>query len=158
MLIISSFFYIFAGLLLDKSKYFYMESQNGNEEQEFIEWLANKLQAKDQADLKSKVQKLGQEGIKQAHEAFLAEKGGQQSAMPMASKGAKLDYLKCLTAFKKGGSIGACGCNKDMEKGGKFDFKKKMNKPEEKAEDKKQGEGNKPTWLIKKQKQAEAKK
>lgn len=40
------------------------------EQQEFISWLKDQLQAKDDSDFQQKVQQLGEEGIKKAHITF----------------------------------------------------------------------------------------
>lgn len=93
-----------------------MEQDN---QQQFISWLAQKLGAKDEGDLKSKIQQMGQDGIKQAYNAFLQE---QNQQVPAQQLGGKLEYLRCLKAFKKGGAMEMekCGCAK-MQKGGKMD-------------------------------------
>jgi|ERR1041385_2442689 hypothetical protein len=93
-----------------------MEQDN---QQQFISWLAEKLGAKDENDLKSKIQSMGQEGIKQAYNAFLQE---QQQQVPAQALGGKLEYLRCLQAFKSGGAMKMkeCGCGGKMEKGGKM--------------------------------------
>lgn len=88
-----------------------MEQDN---QEQFISWLAQKLGAKDQNELKSKIQQLGNDGIKQAYQAFMQE---QNQQVQSAKAGAKLNYIQCLKSFQKGGTLATieCGC-KDPEK------------------------------------------
>lgn len=60
-----------------------------NQEQ-FISWIAAKLQATDETDLQKKLKSLGDQGIKQAYDQFLQE--GVQSKQD----GGRLDYIKKL--------------------------------------------------------------
>jgi len=100
---------------------------NEDLQQQFVSWLADKLGAKDEQDLKAKVQQLGQDGIKQAYDSFMQEQqqqstdGGQQ--VPMQADGGKLDYLLCLKAYKKGGKAAMvdCGCGTKMKSGGRME-------------------------------------
>lgn len=62
-----------------------------NQEQ-FISWIAAKLQATDETDLQKKLKSLGDAGIKQAYDQFLQE--GVQSK----ADGGKLDYIRKLQA------------------------------------------------------------
>lgn len=72
-------------------------------QQEFISWLAGKLEAQDEEDLKQKVKELGDEGIKAAYDQFLTDN------VQSRKDGGKIQYIKCLQEFKKGGKMG-CGC------------------------------------------------
>lgn len=90
-----------------------MEDAN---QKEFIQWLTEKLQAVDDTDLQNKLKNLGEEGIKKAYDMFMKQ---GDSSMLMAKNGAKLEYIKCLQEFKKGGKMASCNCG-----GGKM--KKKM--------------------------------
>lgn len=104
MLFTSAFFFIFAKLELLFTIKFTMEE---NQEQ-FIGWLAEKLSASDDEDLKNKLKQLGDTGIKQAYDEFLAQ---QAKLTAIKSAGGKLDYIQCLQEFKKGGKLKAsCGC------------------------------------------------
>lgn len=87
-----------------------------DKQQEFQSWLADKLQAKDMDDLKQKVQQMGDDGVRKAYDQFLSEKQQVQSN----ALGGKLDYIKCLQAFKKGGMLEMkkCNCGGKMEDGG----------------------------------------
>lgn len=87
-----------------------------DKQQEFISWLADKLQAQDQTDLKKKLQGLGDEGIRKAYDQFTAEKSDVQSH----KDGGRLSYVKCLQAYARGGAIEAakCGCGGKMKDGG----------------------------------------
>jgi len=91
---------------------------NDNQE-EFISWLAGKLDAADEGDLKNKLEELGDDGIKQAYDQFL------QDMVSVKREGGRIDYIKCLQAFKKGGKTG-CGCSGmtlklSKDKGGKLE-------------------------------------
>lgn len=111
---------------------------NEDVQKQFVSWLANKLQARDEQDLKSKMQQMGNQGIKQAYQAFMQE---QQSAsqgnstqddntgVPAQRLGGKLDYIRCLQAFKKGGKMemDKCGCGGKMQEGGEMPVKEKKN-------------------------------
>lgn len=88
-----------------------------NQEQ-FISWIAAKLDAADENDLQSKLQELGDEGIKQAYDQFL-----QESSVATRKDGGKLEYIKCLQEFKKGGKMCGCGGTLNLakkDKGGKL--------------------------------------
>lgn len=101
-------------------------------QQAFIQFLAKKSGAKDQAELEKYIKSLGEDGLKQAYAEFtqLMQKSAQKAA-----HGAKLQYIKklknqCaddeeLVYYKKGGAI-KCGCKK-KETGGSIPEKKKMN-------------------------------
>lgn len=98
---------------------------NEDMQQQFVSWLAQKLGAKDEQDLKAKMQQLGNDGIKQAYNSFMQEQqqsGGDQQ-VPQQLQGGKLDYLRCLQAYKKGGkaALADCGCTKEMKSGGRVD-------------------------------------
>lgn len=73
-------------------------------QQQFIQWLSQKLGVQSQEELESAVQEMGEEGIQQALQQFQQEMGGQQQAAAFLN-GGKLDYLKNLRSFKKGGVI-----------------------------------------------------
>lgn len=99
---------------------------NQDMQQQFVSWLAQKLQAKDEQDLKGKVQQLGQDGIKQAYQAFMQEQQQGAQQVPSQADGGKLEYLRCLKAYKKGGAMAMkdCGCDgkeKMMKSGGRVD-------------------------------------
>lgn len=101
-----------------------------NKQQEFVSWLSDKLQAKDQNDLQKKLQTLGDDGIKKAYDQFMDESqdsednGGQDqdpdSGVQSNKAGGQLQYIKCLQAFAKGGMLEAskCGCGGKMKDGG----------------------------------------
>lgn len=93
-----------------------------NKQQEFISWLADKLQAQDQNDLKKKIQGLGDDGVRKAYDQFVSEKSDVQSNRD----GGKLQYIRCLRAFAKGGAMEAakCGCGGKMQEGGSMKIKK----------------------------------
>ena len=65
---------------------------NEDMQQQFVSWLADKLQAKDEQDLKSKMQQLGQDGIKQAYDTFMQEQqqSGEGQGVPVQAQGGKL--------------------------------------------------------------------
>lgn len=65
------------------------------EQQEFISWLGEYLQAKDQADFEQKVQELGEDGIKEAHLNFKRAKVTQYMS------GGKLERIKQLQKLIK---------------------------------------------------------
>ena len=103
-------------------------------QQEFIAFLQEKSGAKTEEELKTYVQKLGKEGIKEAYQEFtkkMTEK--QNKKAKKALHGAKLNYIKSLKHicnedeeliyFKKGGQIG-CGCVKKQQLGGNSPEKK----------------------------------
>lgn len=102
---------------------------NEDMQQQFVSWLAQKLGAKDEQDLKAKMQQMGQDGIKQAYNSFMQEQ--QQSAqgqqVPQQKDGGKLEYLRCLQAYKKGGAMAMkdCGCTDKMKSGGRMDKNEK---------------------------------
>jgi hypothetical protein len=110
---------------LDQFKYFTM---NDDMQKQFIGWLAQKLEAKDEQDLKGKMQQLGQDGIKQAYSQFMQEQSQASQGVPTQMTGGKLNYLNCLKAFKKGGAVAMkdCGCGtKEMKSGGRMDKNEK---------------------------------
>jgi hypothetical protein len=92
-----------------------------DKQQEFIAWLGDKLQASDQKDLQKKIQSLGDDGVRKAYDQFLSEKS-QDDSGGVASKGAggRLEYIKCLQAYARGGAMEAakCGCGGKMKEGG----------------------------------------
>ena len=99
-------------------------------QQEFIQFLSAKLQAKDEQDLRDKVKNLSQDDMEKYYEEFSKKK------LKKAAHGSKLQYFRqlkhqCaedeeLVYFKKGGSVG-CGCvKKKMEDGGRTPNKKKF--------------------------------
>ena len=79
----------------------------------FIQFLAQKTGAKSQQELETKLQQMGEEGIKQAWQEFLQIV--QQQQVQAAKFGAKLNYIKSLRGqcpegyeleyFKLGGSV-----------------------------------------------------
>ena len=70
---------------------------------QFIQWLASKLGVQSEEELQQAVEQMGEEGIQQAMQQFMQEnQGGSVGAY---LNGGKLDYIKSLYAFKKGGSI-----------------------------------------------------
>lgn len=100
---------------------------NEDMQQQFVSWLAQKLGAKDENELKAKMQQMGNDGIKQAYNAFMQEQQqeSQGQQVPTQEQGGKLEYLKCLQAYKKGGKLAMddCGCNNPdkMKSGGRMD-------------------------------------
>lgn len=90
-------------------------------QQEFIQFLSEKLQAKDEQDLRDKVKDLSQDDMEKYYEEFSKKK------LKKAAHGSKLQYFKrlkhqCaedeeLAYFKNGGSVG-CGCVKKKMEGG----------------------------------------
>lgn len=93
-------------------------------QQAFIQFLAQKSGAKDQASLEKYIQSLGEEGLKEAYQEFTQL---MQQQTKKALHGAKLNYIKklknqCaddeeLVYYKKGGRVG-CGCVKRKQQGG----------------------------------------
>lgn len=69
------------------------EQEQQQLQQAFLQWLAQKTGAKSQEELQAVVQKLGEDGLKQAYQQFLQEMQGQVQA---AKRGARLDYIKSL--------------------------------------------------------------
>lgn len=67
---------------------------------EFVQWLAQQLGVGSEEELQKQITDMGDEGIKQAFQVFQKEK-----QTPMNKQGGKLDYLKHLNTFKKGGKI-----------------------------------------------------
>lgn len=103
-----------------------------NDEQlqkEFIEFLSEQLQAKDQKDLEQKVKQLDEEKLTEYYNAFVEYKKNKKVK---AQHGAKLNYLKklknqCaddeeLVYFRKGGKVD-CGCAKKASRGTSIDKK-----------------------------------
>lgn len=100
-------------------------------QQEFIQFLSEQLQAKDQKDLEKKIQNLGEDGLKKYYDAFVEHK---KKKAQKAAHGAKLNYFRklkniCaedeeLQYFKKGGSVD-CGCVKKAQEGTKAEQPKK---------------------------------
>ena len=97
---------------------------NDDMQKQFVSWLASKLGAKDENDLKSKMQQLGQDGIKQAYQSFMQEQqqGVQQSgddqtaSVPTQARGGMLEYIQRLQAFKSGGSMrSGARCDSSVE-------------------------------------------
>lgn len=74
-------------------------------EQAFISWIAAKLEANDETDLKTKLQKLGKDGIKQAYDEFLTESTDQADVVEVNKDGGKLKYLQELRSFQQGGAL-----------------------------------------------------
>lgn len=89
-------------------------------QQAFIQYLAEKTGAKTEQELQQVIQKLGQEGLKQAYTQFVQEM--QQQQVQAAKFGAKLNYIKKLNGqcpegetmnyYKVGGKL----CKKCMKK------------------------------------------
>lgn len=75
----------------------------------FIQYMAKKLNVKNQAELETALTNMGEEKLKAAYDEFKSQ--------PSYREGGKLDYLNCLKKFKKGGVMG-CGCGGPMKKGG----------------------------------------
>lgn len=73
------------------------------EQQEFVGWLKNKLQPKDDSDFQQKVQELGEEGIKAAHLEFSKAKVQQYMTGGRLEKIQELAQLK--RKYQSGGSI-----------------------------------------------------
>jgi len=69
------------------------------EQNEFIQFLRDQLQASDDSDFEQKVQQLGEEGIKQAHIAF------QKAKVKQYMTGGKLERVKQLVAVKQKGGL-----------------------------------------------------
>ena len=65
------------------------------EQQEFISWLSDQLQATDQKDFESKLQQLGEDGIKDAHIKF------KQAKVKQYMSGGSLEKIKELNEFKR---------------------------------------------------------
>ena len=101
-------------------------------QEEFIQFLAQQLDAKTEQDLTQKVKKLGKEGIKKYYDAFVQYK---QKQAKKAAHGTKLTYFKHLknqcqegeevVYYKVGGRVG-CGCQKikKAKDGEEIPFKK----------------------------------
>lgn len=110
-------------------------------QQEFIQFLGEQLQAKDQKDLEKKIQNLGQDGLKKYYDAFVEHK---KKKAQKAAHGAKLNYFRnlkniCaedeeLQYFKKGGSVD-CGCVKKAQEGTKTQQPKKQTEVEKFRQD-----------------------
>lgn len=65
---------------------------------QFIEWLAQQLGVSSEEELNAAVEQMGEEGLQQAFQQF------QQETQAQAMKeGGKLNYIKNLQAFRKGG-------------------------------------------------------
>ena len=89
-------------------------------QQAFIQFLAQKTGAKNQQELESAIQQLGEEGLKQAYAEFMNLL--QQQQVQAAKFGAKLNYIKSLRGqcpegyelsyYKVGGTL----CKKCMKK------------------------------------------
>lgn len=89
-------------------------------QQAFLQFLAQKTGAKNEAELKQAIQKLGREGIQQAYQEFMQVM--QQQQVKAAKFGAKLNYIRHLRGecpegtemqyFKVGGRL----CKKCMKK------------------------------------------
>ncbi len=108
-----------------------MQNQQSNgDHDEFVSWLADQLKVSSHEELQEKLKQMGPDGIKKAYEQFqeMKQKGGangqqeegdDEQAQSM-KQGGKLDYIKCLQAFKRGGAMEAkkCGCGTKMQAGG----------------------------------------
>lgn len=73
-------------------------------QEQFVQWLAQKLGVQSEEELQQAVQQMGEEGIQQAMQQFQQEMGGGQQAAAYLN-GGKIEYLKSLKSFKKGGMI-----------------------------------------------------
>jgi hypothetical protein len=85
-------------------------------QEQFIQWLAQQLGVQSQEELEAAIEEMGEEGIQQAMEMFMQEMQGggaqggasAQQGPPQAAaylNGGKLEYMRQLKAFKKGGKI-----------------------------------------------------
>ena len=82
-------------------------------QQAFLQYLAQKTGAKSQQELEAIIQKIGEEGLKQAYTEFMQMM--QQQQVQAARFGAKLDYIKSLRGqcpegyelqyYKSGGKV-----------------------------------------------------
>lgn len=72
-------------------------------QQQFIQWLSQKLGVQSEEELQSAIEQMGEQGVQQALQQFQQEMGGQKAAAYL--KGGKLEYLKSLQSFKKGGKL-----------------------------------------------------
>ena len=72
--------------------------------QEFSSFLFKELNASSEEDFLKKIDELGEEKVKDKYEKFLIFRSG-----------GKLDYIKCLDLFKKGGSMKDCNCSKEVK-------------------------------------------
>ncbi len=78
-------------------------------QQQFIQWIAEKLGVSTEQELQSALEQMGEQGVQEAMSQFQQEMGGGQGGQPQPAaaylKGGKLDYIKSLQQFKKGGMI-----------------------------------------------------
>ena len=76
-------------------------------QQQFIQWLASKLGVQSEEELQGAIEQMGEEGIQQAMQQFMSETqgGGMGQNVGTYLNGGKLDYIKQLKTFKKGGMI-----------------------------------------------------
>lgn len=72
-------------------------------QQAFIQWLAQKLGVSSEQELQSALEQMGEEGIQQAMAQFQQESSGQSAAAYL--HGGRLEYIKNLQSFMKGGKI-----------------------------------------------------
>lgn len=96
-------------------------------QQQFIEWIAQKLGVSSEQELQSALEQMGEEGIQQAMTQFQQEMGGQQSAAAYLH-GGKLEYIKNLQSFMKGGKIKNGGKDGKTAIGGNHTSSKKDGK------------------------------
>lgn len=96
--------------------------QQKADQQEFLMWLQQKLGIQDEVQLQSKIQELGEEGLKQAYVQFQQEKQAQQTQA--FRSGGMFQHLSNLLSFKKGSKMQKeCkGCSNSDTK----DAKKKL--------------------------------
>ena len=73
-------------------------------QQQFIQWISEKLGVNSEQELQSALQEMGEEGIQQAMQQFTQEMQGNQQAAAFL-QGGRLDYIKSLQSLKKGGKI-----------------------------------------------------
>lgn len=69
----------------------FQEGAGEEEQQEFLQYLAEKTGAQNQQELEKILQKLGKEGIQKAYAAFQQERQARKARF-----GAKLDYIRSL--------------------------------------------------------------
>lgn len=67
-------------------------------QQQFIQWLAEALGVSSEEELNAAVEEMGEEGLQQAFAQF-----EQEMATQTLREGGKLNYLRKLQTFKKGG-------------------------------------------------------
>ncbi len=96
-------------------------------QQAFIQFLAQKTGAKNQKELETAIQRLGEDGVKAAYQEFMQMLQEQQTQY--AKLGAKLEYMRSLRGicpegyelsyYKVGGKV-CKKCMKKQEKGGEL--------------------------------------